>query len=88
MARLSELPADAILEDKIADIGLDYPCRHGVRSLDYKNRNMREKAFKKSPKNCKKLVRFKEHNNVNFGFECINVLPYLFIISAGKSTIK
>ncbi len=54
MAGQSELLTDAILEDKIADIWLDYPYLYKVRSPNFKNR-----PFKKSLKSCNKQVRFK-----------------------------
>ena len=41
----SELVVDAILDDKIADLWPDYPCLYNVRSPDFKNREIREKAF-------------------------------------------
>ena len=44
-ASSSVLVAEAILEDKLADIWLDYPCLYDVRSADFKKRDLREKSF-------------------------------------------
>ena len=41
----SQLLANALLEDKIADIWPEYPCLYDVRSNDFKNRDMREMAY-------------------------------------------
>ena len=41
----SQLLADVLLEDKIADIWPEYPCLYDVRSPDFKNRDMREMAY-------------------------------------------
>jgi hypothetical protein len=41
----SELVADAMLEDQLADIWPEYPCVYDVRSQDFKNRDMRENMF-------------------------------------------
>ena len=41
----SELVAEAILEDKLVDIWPKFPCIYNVRSPDFKNRDLREKAF-------------------------------------------
>ena len=45
MAGQSELVADAILDNKIADLWPNYPCLYDVRSPDFKNREIRGKAF-------------------------------------------
>ena len=37
--------AEAILEDKLADIWPDYPCLYDVRCPEFKNRDLRDKAF-------------------------------------------
>ena len=44
-ASSSVLVAEAILEDKLADIWPDYPCLYDVRSADFRNRDLREKAL-------------------------------------------
>jgi hypothetical protein len=41
----SELVAEVILEDKLVDIWSEFPCIYNVRSPDFKNRDLREKAF-------------------------------------------
>ena len=41
----SQLLADVLLEDKIADIWPEYPCLYDARSPDFKNRDMREMAY-------------------------------------------
>ena len=41
----SQLLADVLLENKIADIWPEYPCLYDVRSPDFKNRDMREMAY-------------------------------------------
>ena len=45
LAGQTELVADAILDDKIVDLSPDYPCLYDLRSPDFKNREIREKAF-------------------------------------------
>ena len=40
----SAVIAEAVLEDKIADIRPDYPCMYDVWSPDFKNRELREVA--------------------------------------------
>ena len=44
-ANSSVLVAEAILEDKLADIWPDYPCLYDVHSADFRNRDLREKAL-------------------------------------------
>ena len=41
----SQLLADVLLEDKIAHLWPEYPCLYDVRSLDFKNQDMREMAY-------------------------------------------
>ena len=41
----SQLLADVLLEDKIAEIWPEYLCLYDVRLPDFKNRDMREKAY-------------------------------------------
>ena len=45
MATNNSIVAEAILEDKLADIWPDYPCLYDVRSPEFKNRDLRDKAF-------------------------------------------
>ena len=37
---------EAILEDKIADMWPEYRCLYDVRSSEFKNRDIREKAYR------------------------------------------
>ena len=39
------LVSDALLEDKFATILPDYPCLYDVRSVDFRNRDLRQKAM-------------------------------------------
>ena len=40
-----DVVADIMLEDKIADLWLDYPCLYDVKSPDFKNKDLRERSF-------------------------------------------
>ncbi len=50
--------AEAVLEDKLADFWPDYPCLYDVWCPEFKNRELRDKAFqdlaKKHGTTCKK----------------------------------
>ena len=41
----SELVSEVILEDQLVDIWPQYPCLYDVRSLEFKNRDARDKAL-------------------------------------------
>ena len=41
----SSIVADAIFEDQIAYLRPDYPCLYDVRSLDFKNRDLRDNSI-------------------------------------------
>jgi hypothetical protein len=41
----SSVVADAMCEDKIADLWPEYPCLYDVRSPDFKNRNLRDSSI-------------------------------------------
>ena len=45
MAANNSIVADAVLEDKLADLWPDYPCLYDVRCPEFKNRELRNKAF-------------------------------------------
>ena len=45
MAANNSIVADAVLEYKLADLWPDYPCPYDVRCPEFKNRELREKAF-------------------------------------------
>ena len=47
MAANNSIVADAVLEDKLADLWPDYPCLYDVRCPEFKNRELRDKAFQK-----------------------------------------
>ena len=38
--------AEAVLEDKLADFWPNYPCLYDVKSPEFKNQELRDKAFK------------------------------------------
>ena len=42
MAANNSIVADAVLEDKLADLWPDYPCLYDVRCPEFKNRELRE----------------------------------------------
>ena len=56
---------DVSLEDKIADIWPEYPCLYDVRSPDFKNRDMREKAYLEIAENLEKPDKMEFFNNRN-----------------------
>ena len=39
------LVSDALLEDKFVTIWPDYPCLYDVRSVDFRNRDLRQQAM-------------------------------------------
>jgi hypothetical protein len=41
---------EVLLEDKLVEIWPDYPCLYDVRSVDFKNRDMRQQAFEEMAK--------------------------------------
>ena len=43
--KCSELVAKTILKDKLVNIWPKYPCHYDVCLQDFKNRDLREKAF-------------------------------------------
>ena len=45
MTNKSCIVTEAVLEDKLADFWPDYPCLYDVRSSDFKNRELRDKAL-------------------------------------------
>ena len=45
MAANNSIVADAVLEDKLADLWPDYPCLYDVRCPEFKNRELRDKVF-------------------------------------------
>ena len=44
MAACSAVIAEAMLEDQLADIWPDYVCLYDVRSPEFKNRELRDRA--------------------------------------------
>ena len=56
MASSSAIVAEAILEDKLADLCPDYPCLYGVRCPNLKNRDFAINPRKKSLKTLEKHV--------------------------------
>ena len=58
MADRSELVREAILEDKIVDLWPEHPCLYNIRSPDFKNRDLREKAFQEIAEKLEKDGQF------------------------------
>ena len=62
MAANNSIVADAVLEDKLADLWPDYPCLYDVRCPEFKNRELRDKAFQelaeKLGTTCKIILSF------------------------------
>ena len=47
MAANNSIVADAVLEDKLADLWPDYPCLYDVRCPEFKNRELRVTSYKR-----------------------------------------
>ena len=45
MEEQSQLLADVLIEDKIADLWPEYPCLYDMRSTEFRNRDLREMAY-------------------------------------------
>ena len=45
IAENSSIVAEAVLEDKLPDFWPDYRCLYDVQCPDFKNRELRDKAF-------------------------------------------
>lgn len=45
MAANNSTVAEAVLKDKLTNFWPDYPCLYDVRCPDFKNRELRDKAF-------------------------------------------
>ena len=69
MAANNSIVADAVLEDKLADLWPDYPCLYDVRCPEFKNRELRDKAFQelaeKLGTTCKIIQNFISVKNTN-----------------------
>ena len=63
MAAESLIVAEAVLEDKLADFWPDYPCLYDVWCPEFKNRDLRDKAFQELPE--KLLFFVKEFDFLN-----------------------
>ena len=63
MAEQSQFLIDVLLEDKIADIWPEYPCLYDVRSPDFKNRDLREKAYLEIAEKLEKSGKTEFFNN-------------------------
>ena len=50
--------ADAMCEDKIADLWPEYPCLYDVRSPDFKNRDLRDNSIQEIAEKLGKTGRF------------------------------
>lgn len=59
----SAVVAEAILEDQIADLWPEYPCLYDVRSPEFKNREMRERALEEL---AEKLGQTGKSNSIEF----------------------
>ena len=46
----NDMVNEVLLEDKLVEIWPDYPCLYDVRSVDFKNRDMRQQAFEEMAK--------------------------------------
>ena len=67
MAENSSIVAEAVLEDKLADFWPDYRCLYDVRCPEFKNRELRDKAFQelaeKLGTTCKRSLNFSIKNS-------------------------
>ena len=84
MAANNSIVADAVLEDKLADLWPDYPCLYDVRCPEFKNRELRDKAFQelaeKLRTTCKITQNFISVKNTNIWGRFDRTAIQLFIL--------
>ena len=84
MAANNLIVADAVLEDKLADLWPDYPCLYDVRCPEFKNRELRDKAFQelaeKLGTTCKIIQNFISVKNTNIWGRFDQTAIQLFIL--------
>ena len=84
MAANNSIVADAVLEDKLADLWPDYPCLYDVRYPEFKNRELRDKAFQelaeKLGTTCKIIQNFISVKNTNIWGRFDRIAIQLFIL--------
>ena len=84
MAANNSIVADAVLEDKLADLWPDYPCLYDVRCPEFKNRELRDKAFQelaeKLGTTCKIIQNFISVKNTNIWGRFDRTAIQLFIL--------
>ena len=76
MVTSSAVVAEAMLEDQIADIWPDYVCLYDVRSPEFKNRDLRDRAIQEMAEKLEKTGILNSSNIASFEFEpstnCLN----------------
>ena len=84
MAANNSIVADAVLEDKLADLWPDYPCLYDVRCPEFKNWELRDKAFQelaeKLGTTCKIIQNFISVKNTNIWGRFDRTAIQLFIL--------
>ena len=84
MAANNSIVADAVLEDKLADLWPDYPCHHDVRCPEFKNWELQDKAFQelaeKLGTTCKIIQNFISVKNTNIWGRFDRTAIQLFIL--------
>ena len=84
MAANNSIVADAVLEDKLADLWPDYPCLYDVRCPEFKNRELRDKASQelaeKLGTTCKIIQNFISVKNTNIWGRFDQTAIQLFIL--------
>ena len=61
MAANNSIVADAVLEDELADLWPDYPCLYNVPRPEFKNWELRDKAFQELAEKLRttcKIIKF------------------------------
>ena len=66
MASSNAIVAEAILEEKLADHWLDYPCLYIVRSPDLKNREFCNKSTQEIAEKLGKTCKFDQSTSFNW----------------------
>ncbi len=62
----NEMISEMILEDEIADIWPEYPCLYDVRIPEFKNRDLRDRAFRDMAEKLQKSGR--QHTDIKLCF--------------------
>ena len=91
MAANNSIVADAVLEDKLADLWPDYPCLYDVQCPEFKNRELRDKAFQKLAEKHGKATTWTmsvKKINLQFTYESRNTLKSLSLFLTAKTISK